>query len=584
MSRLQLLFGIGLGFAVGTLAINSQRLFEDSINNSFGKKVSTIVNTRYQQIVTTTFDDNYCLFLNRIVQFCSMDEAKYHNALVEPVLSTTQAKRILILGGGDGLALKKVREFNQTADVVQVELDEKMIEFAKKDSKLTQLNQNVYANVMPIRFEDFVKNPKFGSTTLLIGDADVVLNHPSVLGQFDAIIVDYPDPTDLSLAKLYSVQHFRKVQKVLSANGRIAIQSSSYQQTPIAFASIGKTLKSAGFKTIIPYRAEITSFGGWGFWLAKRNDESEIDLISSTSAKVKSMNFSHSTVFPMVNDASFFDTFRGAVSTVYNPSIMLSYVAEQDKFRTFGKLDSPIKSKGENFSVNYTRNGKTCLKKSGELVICDSDFATLQDSLNLVIGNSNAEIAIFGSEDSVLPNLINTTSKIIHFSSNLELTNGLSKVFFGGEEVGSKTKFVSFKSESNSIDLRNRDVVTRRFLDSQGSQKDVILLDVGSQTIDGNAYFFSKEFYQRTKQTLKKQGRLVIVLQNNTYFGKENQNVLKNVKKHFANTKVYSVPTLYSQEVVFLVASETAIDLGKSSQMPTTTVNLEFMKALEIDL
>ena len=65
--------------------------------------------TPYQRIVVTRNQASFQLFLNGNLQFSSADEYRYHEALVHPaLLVANQPRRVLILGGGDGLALRSV--------------------------------------------------------------------------------------------------------------------------------------------------------------------------------------------------------------------------------------------------------------------------------------------------------------------------------------------------------------------------------------------------------------------------------------------------------------------------------------------
>lgn len=68
--------------------------------------------TRYQKIVLTKWKDDLRLFLNSHLQFSSQDEYRYHEALVHPGLSAVGSpRRVLVLGGGDGLALREVLKY-----------------------------------------------------------------------------------------------------------------------------------------------------------------------------------------------------------------------------------------------------------------------------------------------------------------------------------------------------------------------------------------------------------------------------------------------------------------------------------------
>ena len=87
---------------------------------------------------------------------------------------------------------------------------------------------------------------------------------------FDAVVVDFPDPSNFSLGKLYSVPFYRGLARHVAAHGMVVVQSTSPYFAPRAYWSIDATLKEAGFKTW-PYHVYVPSFGEWGFVLASQD-------------------------------------------------------------------------------------------------------------------------------------------------------------------------------------------------------------------------------------------------------------------------------------------------------------------------
>src|SRR4029077_19859198 len=79
--------------------------------------------TSYQRIVVTRSRAGFQLFLNGHLQFSSADEYRYHEALVHPAMTLAgAARRGLILGGGDGLALREVLKNPSVEAVTLVDL------------------------------------------------------------------------------------------------------------------------------------------------------------------------------------------------------------------------------------------------------------------------------------------------------------------------------------------------------------------------------------------------------------------------------------------------------------------------------
>ncbi|GAA4262529.1 polyamine aminopropyltransferase [Dactylosporangium darangshiense] len=207
--------------------------------------------SRYQEIVLTQSLDgsDVRLFLNGDLQFSSLDEYRYHEALVHPLLAGARG-RVLILGGGDGLALREVLSYPDVAEVTEVELDPAVIRLARTDPRVHALNRDAFAD------------PRVHLLTL---DAFAWLRDESA--RYDAIVVDMPDPDETATAKLYSVEFYAMVRKALAPGGRVVVQSGSPYFAPREYWCVGATLAAAGL-TAVPYHVDVPSFGDWGFFLA----------------------------------------------------------------------------------------------------------------------------------------------------------------------------------------------------------------------------------------------------------------------------------------------------------------------------
>lgn len=204
--------------------------------------------TPYQRIVLTRSGTEMRLYLNGNLQFSSQDEYRYHEALVHPaMISHPNPKRVLILGGGDGLALREVLKYPQVDSVYLVDLDPEITRLFSNHDGLKQLNgQSLFS-------------PKL---TLINNDAFTWIRANKQL--FDVAIVDFPDPSNFSLGKLYSSLFYRHLYKTLSANGLCVIQSTSPLVAPKSYWCINRTLQEARFATL-PYHCYVPSFGEWGF-------------------------------------------------------------------------------------------------------------------------------------------------------------------------------------------------------------------------------------------------------------------------------------------------------------------------------
>src|SRR2546421_11657698 len=104
--------------------------------------------TAYQRIVITRNRAGFQLFLNGNLQFSSADEYRYHEALVHPAMVAADAppKHVLILGGGDGLALREVLAHPSIEDVTLVDLDPAMTALASRFPPLAELGKHSFAD------------------------------------------------------------------------------------------------------------------------------------------------------------------------------------------------------------------------------------------------------------------------------------------------------------------------------------------------------------------------------------------------------------------------------------------------------
>ena len=230
-------------------------------NQLFADEVIFERNTRYQRIVITRWKDDLRLFLNSHLQFSSRDEYRYHEALVHPGLSSLpNARRALVLGGGDGLAVRELLKYPNLESITLIDLDPEMTRLFTDHPVLAPLNDHSFSN------------PR---VKVINDDAFVWLDRNE--GSWDFVVVDFPDPTSFSLGKLYTTAFYRLLKKHVSAGGLIVVQSTSPMFARQSYWCIVETLKQAGFRTW-PYHIYVPSFGEWGFTLAGDNWEPPTSL------------------------------------------------------------------------------------------------------------------------------------------------------------------------------------------------------------------------------------------------------------------------------------------------------------------
>ncbi len=161
---------------LGTLLVRASDIETTSRQRLYPDPVVYAQRSQYQEIVVTERSGDIRLYLDGDLQFSSRDEHRYTESLVYPALAR-DPQRVLILGGGDGLAAREVLRQEGVREIVQVELDPAVLELA--NTKLRDLNGGA--------LED-------DRVDVVTADAFRWLRERGGDG-FDAVIVDLPDPT-----------------------------------------------------------------------------------------------------------------------------------------------------------------------------------------------------------------------------------------------------------------------------------------------------------------------------------------------------------------------------------------------------
>lgn len=231
--------------------LGAGRMTQFAEQGLFGDRIVHAITTPYQRLVITQWKDELRLYLNGNLQFSSLDEHRYHEALVHPAMQNLPAAHhVLVLGGGDGLAVRELLKYPQIEAITLVDLDTQMTQLFSSAANLVALNQGS------------LRNPR---THIVTADAAQWLE--DTRDQFDLVIIDLPDPSNFALGKLYSVPMYRLVTQHLAANGYIVVQSTSPWYAPHAYWCVVETLKAAGLN-VWPYHVHVPSFGEWGYVLA----------------------------------------------------------------------------------------------------------------------------------------------------------------------------------------------------------------------------------------------------------------------------------------------------------------------------
>jgi spermidine synthase len=237
---------------VGAFA-GAERLTTWAEDQFYGEHVVVREQSPYQRVVLTAPPTGVRLYLNGNLQFDARDEYRYHEALVHPAMAAHGApKDVLVLGGGDGLALREILRYPSVERVTLVDLDATVTRLAREHPKLRALNADA-----------------LHAARVTVVNADAYAWLETQTRRWDVVVVDFPDPSNFSLGKLYTTSFYRLVDEHLAASGYAVVQTTSPLVARRSFWTVVATIEAAGLPAT-PYHAHVPSFGEWGFVLASR--------------------------------------------------------------------------------------------------------------------------------------------------------------------------------------------------------------------------------------------------------------------------------------------------------------------------
>lgn len=237
-----LLLGTGFVFSNHLTRFAEERLYAD--------EVVYATSTPYQRIVLTRWKEDLRLYLNAHLQFSSRDEYRYHEPLVHPGLAALpHARRVLVLGGGDGLAVREVLRYPHVEHVRVVDIDPEMTRLFSTHKSLVELNGGALL-----------------SPRVAVTNADAFQWLDDATESFHFAVIDFPDPSSYAIGKLYTTAFYRLLARRLSAGGMAVVQATSPLVARRSYWCIVETARAAGFQTV-PYHAYVPSFGEWGYVL-----------------------------------------------------------------------------------------------------------------------------------------------------------------------------------------------------------------------------------------------------------------------------------------------------------------------------
>ncbi|MGC6415973.1 MAG: polyamine aminopropyltransferase [Bradymonadia bacterium] len=303
-NRLLLILFLGVTTILIWVTAAAPRWKDEARQRLYAYPIQHTSHSPYQSIVVTGAGSRMSLYLNGRLQFDSEDEYIYHEYLVHPAMYAAHSRaRVLILGGGDGLAVREVLRWPEVQEVLLVDLDPAVTNLAKTYSPLVTLNEGALLNrrvktshpsahpgkqltvyKAAERPRDALQGVKLPVAEVLTLNADADVFLQDVTGEWDVIIADFPDPSTPDLAKLYSAEFYGLIKQHLANNGIFVAQASSPYANRSAFWSIRDTIEAAGFH-VKSLHAYVPTFGEWGWHVAKLAEPPSLDGFSAANLR-----------------------------------------------------------------------------------------------------------------------------------------------------------------------------------------------------------------------------------------------------------------------------------------------------------
>ena len=287
------------------------RLTSMAQHNLYFDQVIWQKQTAYQSLVMTNDwqRGDLRLFIDGHIQFSEYDEHRYHEALVHPAMSYPgKTENILVLGGGDGLAAREILKHKSVQRIDLVDIDPAMTDLGRDFAPLVKLNAGA------------IRDPR---VKIINADAFIFINKPGP--KYDRVILDFPDPHNEAIAKLYSVEFYTMLKRRMTADAVLITQSSSPFFARQTFWAIEQTLASV-FPQTLSFHLPIPAFGIWGFNVATMSPGTVAGPITVPTLYLTDEIFKASQVFPK-------DTAKPEVklpvNTIFEPVLYQLYLKDQ---------------------------------------------------------------------------------------------------------------------------------------------------------------------------------------------------------------------------------------------------------------
>ncbi len=253
-----------VAFIIGIGAFNAKEIIFHGEQKKYADKVVYSEQSTYQKIIITEWKGHHWLYLNGNLQFSSYDEPMYHEVLVHPAVQiANKPKEILILGGGDGCAARELLKYDFIEKIKLIDLDPAMTNLAKNEDILKEINKGAMND---------------SKVEIINQDAFAYLENE--MDFYDLIIVDLPDPRNVELSRLYSLEFYQLCKNRLRPKGAVITQAGSPYFAPRSFQCIEKTMQESGL-AVLPMHNQVITMGEWGFIIGSKSLKNKNEILES---------------------------------------------------------------------------------------------------------------------------------------------------------------------------------------------------------------------------------------------------------------------------------------------------------------
>lgn len=211
------------------------------------------------------------MVLDGIVQTCERDEFIYHEMLAHvPIISHGNAKRVLIIGGGDGGIVREVAKHQGVEYIAQVEIDQAVIDMAKQ--------------FLPKHSDHAFEDPRL---EIFIDDGCHFVAQSEA--QFDVIISDCTDPIGPGKA-LFSSDFYHHVSRLLAQDGVFVAQNGvafmQLDEVATTYQRIKPYFNDVGF-----YSAAVPTYIGGVMTFAFASNQTGLRALSVAELQARAVDF-----------------------------------------------------------------------------------------------------------------------------------------------------------------------------------------------------------------------------------------------------------------------------------------------------